>query len=308
MALRMLEDQTLAAPPARDDEARYWRRVLELAALAGEVIRARYPGRWVHSERGVVPFGFLLDGSDHSTVMFPANRAQRLIEDGGDESLFKLVLAVEESVLRPVDAATGRLMPSLRDRRTLDLDEVVWRPLVPGDPTGEAPVVVFGLDGEHTFGMMRRAAQTRSLDQTQTLALRNLADEEVTVDRLDGHGRTLLLVNGGFYAAEKLLDVAFMRGLHRTLDAALLAVATPTRGLLMVVPAPEQPDDLARFAALSAIRHREGGGRGISPTVMLVEDGEIIGFVSSEAPADPDGGDAPGPAPRTWWRRLLGRS
>ncbi len=41
IALRMLEDQTIAAPPARDDELAFWSRVLELAALAGELLRAK---------------------------------------------------------------------------------------------------------------------------------------------------------------------------------------------------------------------------------------------------------------------------
>src|SRR5690606_33376054 len=53
IALRMLEDQTFADPPKRDDEPAYWQRVLELAALAGELLRAKYSGRWVQTDRAL---------------------------------------------------------------------------------------------------------------------------------------------------------------------------------------------------------------------------------------------------------------
>jgi len=113
MALRMLEDQTYANPPERTDEVAYWTRVLELSALAGELLRAKYPGRWVQSDRALVPFGFQMTASE--SVMFPTNRAQRVVEDGRGESLFKLLIAAEETAS---GVAQGRLMPSLRDRRS----------------------------------------------------------------------------------------------------------------------------------------------------------------------------------------------
>jgi len=74
IALRMLEDQTTAAPPDVDDEVAYWTRVLELAALAGELLRAKFPGRWVQTDRALVPFGFQLETG--SAVIFPTNRAR----------------------------------------------------------------------------------------------------------------------------------------------------------------------------------------------------------------------------------------
>src|SRR5687767_11802772 len=151
MALRMLEDQTFADPPQRDDEPAYWRRVLELAALTGELLRTKYAGRWVQTDRALVPFGFQLTtlATGGSTVLFPTNRAQRVIDDGADESLFKLLLAADETMQRPPDAATGRLMPSLRDRRNVELEEIVWQAIVEGSAT-ELPVVVCGIDGEST--------------------------------------------------------------------------------------------------------------------------------------------------------------
>ena len=286
IALRMLEDQTLADPPARDDEPLYWQRVLELAALLGELLRAKYPGgRWAYTERSLIPFGFQIDGG--STVMFPTNRAQRVIEDGPDESLFKLLLAAEETIDHPPDAATGRLMPSLRHRGDVALDEVVWHALLSEPEAIDLPVVVCGVDGETTFGMIRRDAIDRPAEDAMEAALANLSEETVEIENLQLEGLSVRVITGSFYAAEKLLDREFMRGMHAELDAPMLVAAVPARGLLVVAAAHTERDLLARFIALVALHFEESGGRAISSSVMLVTEGRVDGFVQTEEPAEP---------------------
>jgi hypothetical protein len=313
IALRMLEDQTAAAPPARSDEPEYWQRVLELAALAGELLRAKYPGgHWVHSDRALVPFGFQLgtSGPAGTTVLFPTNRAQRVIEDGADESLFKLLIAAEETMRGPPDVATGRLMPSLRDRRNVELDEVVWRALIEGTAS-DVPVVVCGIDGESTFGMIRREALGRPPAEAWAEALANLAEEPVEREWLEAGGLGLVAVTGSFYAAEKLLDRAFLRAIHAELRSDLLAAAAPVRGLLLVTTA-HDTSGLARFGTIARLRHDDAGGRAISPAVLLVEDGVVVGYVQERLErAEPRGGvgDTSPETPKRpgLLRRLLGR-
>ncbi len=283
IALRMLEDQTFADPPRRDDEPAYWRRVLELAALAGELLRARYPGRWVQTDRSLVPFGFQVQSG--AAVMFPTNRAQRVIEDGPDESLFKLLLAAEETVHRPADAASGRLMPSLRHRQDIELDEVVWRPLVDDQGPLDLPVIVCGIDGESTFGMIRREALAKDVDVAFEEALINLGDEEVQCEEIEIAGLSVIMVSGNFYAAEKILDREFMQLLHRELDSELLAASTPSRGCLLVTADYHDNASLAQFSAICRARHEDGGGRAISPAILLVERGRVAGYV--RGPGDP---------------------
>lgn len=281
MALRMLEDQTFADPPERADEPVYWQRVLELAALAGELLRAKYPHAhgWVQTDRAMVPFGF---GIDASTIMFPTNRAQRVIEDGADESLFKLLLAAEETMREPPDVTGGRLMPSLRDRRSVELDEIVWRSVI-ADAVGPAdlPIVVCGIDGENTFGMIRREAIEHTPDHAMARALENLAEEPVDIEEVRYGELHLVVVTNSFYAAEKVLDKALVDRLHVRLRSDLLAAAVPTRGLLIVTTA-QDASQMARFAALVATRYEEAGGRAISPTILLLRDGHIAGFVHDE--------------------------
>ena len=281
MALRMLEDQTFAAPPERADEPLYWQRVLELAALAGELLRAKYPHAigWIQTDRAMVPFGF---GIDSSTVMFPTNRAQRVIEDGADESLFKLLLAAEETMREPHDVTDGRLMPSLRDRRSVELDEIVWRSILSEAGPADLPIVVCGIDGENTFGMIRREAIEHTPDHAMARALENLAAEDVDIEEVRFGELHLVVVSGSFYAAEKILDPALVDRLHARLRSDLLAAAVPTRGLLIVTTAQLEPSQMARFAALVATRYDEAGGRAISPTILLLRNGHIAGFVHDE--------------------------
>jgi hypothetical protein len=285
IALRMLEDQTFADPPDRDDEAAYWSRVLELAALAGELLRAKYPGRWVPTDRALVPFGFQLVAGD-STVVFPTNRAQRVIEDGREESLFKLLIAAEETMQHPLDAS-GRMMPSLRHRRDVELDEIVWRPVLPEHGAGDLPIIVCGVDGESTFGMIRREALESAPDDALDDAIANVASEPVTDELLRFGELVVLAVTGSFYAAEKLLDRDFMQSLHRRLDAKILVASTPARGLLMVSVAHDDPAELARFTALSRMRYDDAGGRSISPAVMIVSDGHVVGYVRPSESREP---------------------
>ena len=314
IALRMLEDQTLANPPAKgDDEEAYWVRVLELAALTGELLRAKYPGHWIQTDRALVPFGFQLSAAGDSAVMFPTNRAQRVIEDGADESLFKLLVAAEETLRRPADAAGGRLMPSLRQRADVVLDEVVWRPVIADDAPTDLPIVVCGIDGESTFGMLRREALPRPPDRALDEAIANLEAETVQCEEIAIGDTPIVVVSGSFYAAEKLLDRDFMRSLHRTLESDLLAAATPARGCLLVAAVVDEPVAIARFSSLARLRYDEAGGRSISPAVVLVTDGRVAGYV--RGPGDeresaeriPRAETQPEPKKRGFLRRLFGR-
>lgn len=293
MALRMLEDQTFADPPDRGDEPAYWQRVLELAALAGELLRAKHPQAigWVQTDRAMVPFGFAIDAQ---TVMFPTNRAQRVIEDGADESLFKLLLAADETTNE------GRFMVSLRDRRSVELDEIVWRSIVPDGPA-ELPIVVCGVDGENTFGMIRRE---HTPDDAMELALANLAAERVEIDDVRIGELRLVVVSGSFYAAEKILDRALIEQLHVRLDSETLAAAVPCRGLLLVT---NERAQLARFAALVTTRHDEAGGRAISPAILLLREGRIAGFVHDERADRADTAPIRADTAPGLLRRLFGR-
>jgi hypothetical protein len=247
--------------------------------------------------------------------MFPTNRAQRVVEDGRSESLFQLLIAAEETLHRP---SAGRLMPSLRDRRDVILDEILWRPVVSDDAPPDLPIIVCGVDGESTFGMLRKEALPKPPEAALAEAYANLADEVVQLDDVAGgdDDARIIVVSGSFYAAEKVLDREFMRSLHDDLGADLIAAAAPARGCLLVGKITDEPISIARFAQLARARYAESGGRSISPAVLLVSDGRVAGYV--RGPEDPDPTEPherveeppPEPAGRFGfglWRRLFGR-
>lgn len=84
VALRSVEANRRKAPLDREAQpALFWPAVLELAALAGELARAR-GGRWIEIKEMPVPFALKLAGE----VAMPTKLAQRIVAgEAVDESL-----------------------------------------------------------------------------------------------------------------------------------------------------------------------------------------------------------------------------
>jgi hypothetical protein len=59
----------------------------------------------------------------------------------------------------------------------------------------------------------------------------------------------------------------------------------PARGCQLVTADFKDNASLARIAAIAHARHEDGGGRAISPAVLLVERGRVAGYV--RGPGDP---------------------
>ncbi len=75
-----------------DDEIGYWRAVLSLAAVAGELLRAEAGGRWaLHPSTGTLPFNYLLGPESSPIVVNPLGKAIKLLENGLEDSLSDLV-------------------------------------------------------------------------------------------------------------------------------------------------------------------------------------------------------------------------
>ncbi len=281
-ALRALEAEVCAAPPDREeDEIGYWSRVLELAAVAVTIIRAQHPGQWTRVEQGEVPFGFALEGD--GGVVLPTNRAQRLIEDGEGESMFLLVGSIAEILARRGEGAeAGPILPSLRRPAEVGGNDLLARPLVSLD-RGAAllPVIAYGEDSESTFSLLQAEKFGARAAEIHDEAMANIRAQPAEVDELDLEGVRVLAVSGGFFAAEKLLDPDFMRELASRLGADLLAAAAPRRGLLFVTSAMQEPQKIGVLAAIAAHEFEEGGGRAISPSILLVQDGEVVGMATA---------------------------
>lgn len=323
--LRALEAETTADPPRQDDdEAAYWGRVLELAAVTCEVVRARGGGQWEIHHHADLPFGFATRPSSAAVpagapgaggIILATNRAHRFIADGEDESMFDLLTADREVSAGALAADDLPILPNLRARSEARTAGLAFRPLFAGAPDDDRfPVVVYGHDTPQTFGAFR-AERAGDLDALHERALANLAGQEVTVEELELDGMTVIAVSGSFYAAEKLLDRGFLRGLHRRLGHELLAASAPRRGLAFITAVVRA--DKREVLALKALTMQEARTtRAISDALLLIKDGELVGHVEVEdrAAADDDAGDGPHDEPRDeppkkrgWLARLFGR-
>lgn len=313
--LRALEAETTAEPPRQDeDEPGYWGRVLELAAVTCEVVRARSGGRWEIHHHADLPFGFATRPGGGTTpagapgaggIILATNRAHRFLADGEDESMFDLLTADREVSEGALEADDLPILPNLRARGEARTAGLAFRPLFTGAPEDDRfPVVVYGHDTPQTFGAFR-AERAGDLDVLHDRALANLAGQEVTVEELELEGMTVIAVSGSFYAAEKLLDRGFLRGLHRQLGHDVLAASAPRRGLAFFTAVTRA--DKREVLALKALTVQESRTtRAISDALLIVKEGELVGhIVIDDGPTDEP--PAPPPKKQGWLARLFGR-
>jgi hypothetical protein len=270
-ALKALEAETLADPPdVEEDEITYWTRVLELAAVVAEIIRARRGGRWIESEAADIPFGFECPDAG---IMLATNRAQRFIEDGEQESMFYLVASLDDLQIPEHERP---LLPSLRHAADAMLEDIIVRPLLANAADPEIPVIAYGTDTPTAFGLLK-ASRTDDREELHAKAVANLANQTVEIEELDLGGFRFLAVTNSFFATEKLLDQPFMRQLHARLSAPLLAASVPRRGLMFVTDA--APSDPPRaMSILAAVTDKESAtSRRISKAILLVSEGAVVG-------------------------------
>lgn len=298
--LRVLEAETLADRPDREaDEAGYWTRVVELMAATVAVLRTKHAGTWIATDHSVVPFGFAL-GPDHHVL--PVNRAMRFLVDGEASSMFDLIAGTEETLGRATATEpVGPLLPNLRSRDSAVANHLAWRPLLAG--VADAPVVVYGNDGEHTISWIVAPADADRLERAHAEALANLRAIEVEVVELTVAGATLCMVGEHYFATEKLLDVTFMAALHRRLRSDELVVGLPGRWLMIVAAA----TDASTLAAVVVAHHAQAGTSAITTTLLGVRDGVVIGVVPPDGDEPPPAEPEPAPSPKSFWRKLFRR-
>jgi hypothetical protein len=304
--LQRLEAEVLAAGTTREeDEIGWWTRVIELAAVAGELLRAQTQGRWGLSRKplAVVPFSFICG----STEINPCGKAEKLLEHGPSESLSSLLLAAQD-LGRELTA--GPLLVNFKAASWEGRTQSVCRPLLEGaERQGVGvPLAVLGYDHPNTFGNMSRLPEGATFDELFTRAIDNLAGIDVPVEKMQVEDLVLLIAHDHFFACEKLLDAAFMKRCQDQLGAELLAAGLPNKGLLLLTGAAQPPAILHKFAAICEGRHRAAPEPlRLSPVPLLVQDGKVLGFLTrgdEPPPADPAG-----PARRRgFFSRLLGRA
>lgn len=297
----------LASPPAvDDDELGHYTALVELAAATGEVLRARFGGRWVHdaARLSLVPFVFQLAVGDDMRANV-VGKVEKYFRFGAIDSPVLLLRGGEDAT---VDE--GPLLFTLKPAGWEPAAKLVAEPIASGLEVAGAsvPLMVYGHDRPNTFAMLgvdKAGVPPRA--ELRAQALRTLAEVEVETERLDLGGIEIAVVHGSYFAAEKILDVAFLRRLHDELGCELLAAAVPEKARLLVTKGIAGPAALAGFLAVAkGIYDADEGGRQLSPTVFAIQDGAIVGVLTADGATSGTGAAAP-PKKRSFWQRLFGK-
>lgn len=267
--------------PLGEEEIEYWTAVVEIAAVAAEVARQRYGGRWAKDthEMSTLPFAF---ETPHNGIINIAGKVENFFEAPHRHRVSQLIVAVSD---QSAPAGEERIMVSLKPADWPMRDQAYSIPIFEGtssseEPLGDVPIVVYGADMPQTFGtFMREADPQRDIDVLHADALENLAAIEVTIDVLDLDGLQLFVVSGDYFACEKVLDPGFMQQMHERVGTELLAVGVPVKGRMFVTNAVQDPQQILGFAAIVEGQFREGEGAPISPLPLLVSEGRIVGVL-----------------------------
>jgi hypothetical protein len=281
------------APTEEEDEIGYWTTVAELAAVTGEVIRASVGGRWIDDEHAYADIPFLFRAGDQLSggglSVNAVGKAVKFLAHGDSESPRHLLRALEDR-----GTPAGPLLVGLKPSSWGAKDEMVCEPMVDlGHATGaDVPLIVYGHDHPNTFAMFKRGEDMRDLETMRAEAIANLAGVEIEVEKVALDALTFWIGHGSYFAAEKLLDVAFMQSMHAHIGE-LLAVAVPEKGRLFMTNAVAEAERIASFLALArGVFERNEGGRQLSPTVFLVSEGKIVGVAQPQASMQvEDGGE-----------------
>ena len=299
--LAALESKYTGSASAEEDETGHWTRVIELAAVAAELLREKTPGRWVEEDQwSTLPFAFRLgeEGPSAATVNV-VGKAERFLRHGERDSLLNLVRMAEDHALQ--GTRSGTVMLALKAPDWSGRDKVLHRTLFEAGPQASVPLVVYGEDLPNTFAIfVQDASRAKELDALHAQALENLKDVEVDVSEVEGPSQTVLAVSGHYFAAEKVLDAAFMRSMHERLHSPLLLAGVPRKGVLLLMSGLVAPEVVARFMGFCQQEHHNPASEPISPTPLIIQDGAVRGFVRADSPSSPPPERPPEPPPPGW--------
>lgn len=231
-ALDVLEHHLRRRPIAQDEVVAWWSMMFELVALAGELVRADRPARWIAAPDHRLPLG--LDLGAAGTVI-PGAMAQTLLE-GGVGSMRSLV-QVTQARASISAGTTGRPMPLLCNRDAVPIDRIFWSPLLAEQlDSPDVPVIAWVEDHDATIHWPTGTGEPEP--ELRTRALENLGQIDVELDSIEMPFGTMVHVSGDFFAAEMLLHPPTMRRVRTAIGhGETMLVGTPARGELFAIDA-----------------------------------------------------------------------
>lgn len=185
----------------------------------------------------------------------------------------------------------GTLLPILREAKWPHLDTAVHRRLIPG-PHEMGPWLTFGLDeGERVARIGPNHLHGRTLEELEKKALENLAARNMQPKEIAAK----MVAVQDEYAAEAILLPELMRKVQKMVGTDMMLVSIPNEHLL-VATLGEDPEITTGTIVLARKHFDETTKRRISPLPLVVQDGQIIGFVTGSTEKEAPKDDKP------WWK------
>jgi hypothetical protein len=258
------------------DEIAYYEALVELAAAAGVVMTRLHEGaRWrVNTGEhliAVVPLVIEVGG----TLSNVFGRTERFLEREVDEGPSVLLEMDHAAAGEPNGPVVG-IIKAAAWIQGYPID-LVCEPLVDGP---DLPVIVYAHDQPRSVAYLNPGANSLSLDDARAQAQDFYRRIEVELTQV-GDDPPLWVLDGDYYAPEKLLDRELMRRLHARFDAETMLVGVPARGLAVIMPVKESPDQAAgkMRAFLERSQHDVAPADRICTVPFIMTSGEIVGYV-----------------------------
>jgi hypothetical protein len=283
-----------------DDPVGWWTAVVRLGGAAARLLTDRRVGT-LHVEdelNGPIPFRWTVGTG---LINLLARAGSFLGEDPNvaPSSLVTLAMQSEED---------GRTMYNLRPPGWGGEALSLMAPLFGGEGSAdatfdEAPLVALVTDLPTATRTISKDTPPERAELLKAEALANLRAEPYEIAELD-LGVKVLLVSGGYFAAEHLLDPEFMQGLHTRLGSELLLAAAPRKGVLFVQSGLVAAEHAGALSQLVRTQHAEAApSERLSPAVLVVSEGRVVGMakVTPTAPVEAK------PKPKkSFWQRWFG--
>jgi hypothetical protein len=284
--------------PESEFAIQYWTHVLRLGGAAALLMKQLFGGS-LHGDDDVAD-GMSYRWSHGGTLTNLFGRAASFLRDDPAVAPSDLVRATGER------DQEGDVMLSLRAPHWPGVTMALTLPILPGlhELEGVAlPILAVVIDLPTATKTVPKDTPAAEIDALRARALANNQKHAVTIESADTDGGPLLVVHGHYYAAERLFDAEFMRGLAARLGKEPLMVSVPRRGVLLVQGI-GGPDDVARFAAVTQGQlDRADPTDRLSPEVLLWTNGDVTGLARVTPAASP--APAP-PKKRGFWSRWFG--
>lgn len=259
-----------------EDPVGYFEALVELGAVTGLVLQTRGAYEWTRDPGyyGVVPFMMGVRG----TLTNVFGKVERFFDQGERQAPEHLLRIAEESA----DVDASPVFFNLRPHDWAGIGRAWTRPLLERDADAEIetplPVVALVRDMPSSVASIPADTPPDEIGALLAEAEANLGTVPVEIERVDGD-LPLLVVHGSYYAAEKILDAAFMANLAGQLRSPLVMAAIPAKGRLLLASALTDP---ARAVALKLLAERDYDEAPVAdrltPELLLWGEGRILGF------------------------------